>query len=238
MSSLEPTTKAMYVLYLNMLSSFFRFLISLCLMQANSFAVLYSFARFGQEVASVKKLMTQSKQYDLDRHIAANSQGFVLNLGSFRQVLDKYQETCKGLAREVLHATFLMPRGDADIAKAIAGRIDCLYQMLGLHNDETVCGDQHPVCKECTKLEGRVTLRFPRKACNEGITIVNMNGINLPCSSDKTQLFSAPALSATDFVFIIISAGMIRRWKLWGYRKHPWTTSSRRPQPSAVLHGT
>ena len=196
-------------------------------MQANSFAVPYSFATFGLEVisssliaekisllyiASVKMFMAQSRQYDLDQHIALNHQGFVLNLGSFRQVLDKYQETCKGLAREVLHATFLMPRGDADIAKAIAGRIDCLYQMLGLHNDETVCGDQHPVCKECTKLEGRVTLRFPRKACNEGITIVNMNGPGtqsalfvkaLDIELSRHNLYLVPALSAIDFVFFI-----------------------------------
>ena len=42
----------------------------------------------------------------------------------------------KNLAREILHPTFFMPRGDADIPHAIAGRIDYLHQMLGLQNDE------------------------------------------------------------------------------------------------------
>ena len=54
----------------------------------------------------------------------------------------------KNLAREVLHANFFMPRGDADIPQAIAGRIDYLHQMLGLQNDEALCGKEHLVCKE------------------------------------------------------------------------------------------
>ena len=45
---------------------------------------------------------------------------------------------------------------------------------------------------------------FP-KADNDGITIVNMYGTKsawLVMAFGKTQLFSAPALSFTDFVFI------------------------------------
>ena len=100
----ESRRKARYVLHLNMVSSFF--LIYLCPMQAISFAVQYSSATFG----------------------------FLLNVGSFLSVLDSdtYQQMAKNLAREVLHATFFMPRGDADIPQAIAGRIDYLHQMLGL----------------------------------------------------------------------------------------------------------
>ena len=43
-----------------------------------------------------------------------------------------YQQMARNLARDVLHAPFFMPRGDADIPQAIAGRIDYLHQMLGL----------------------------------------------------------------------------------------------------------
>ena len=64
----------------------------------------------------------------------------------------------------------------------------------------------------------------PRVATNEK-KIVNMNGtksalfVNALC---KPQRLSLPALSATDFVFIIISAGMLRRWKTSGlFTKHP-----------------
>ena len=64
--------------------------------------------------------------------------GIFLTLGSFRQVLDTYQQTGKGLAREVLHTTIFMPRGDADIPKIIGSRIDYLHQMLGLQKDEAL----------------------------------------------------------------------------------------------------
>ena len=120
-----------------MVSSFF--LIYLFLMQAISFAVQYSSATFG----------------------------FLLNVGSFLSVLDTYQQMAKNLAREVLHATFFMPRGDADIPQAIAGRIDYLHQMLGLQNDEALCGKEHLVCKEYPNLGGRAALRFSPKGGND-----------------------------------------------------------------------
>ena len=102
-----------------------------------------------------------------------------------------------------------MPRGDADIPQAIAGRIDYLHQMLGLQNDEALCCKEHPVCK---------ALRFPPQGWQRLKKIVNMNGTESALfinALGKPQLFSLPALSATDFVFqvIIISAGMLQRWK-------------------------
>ena len=133
----ESRRKARYVHHLNMVSSFF--LIYLCLMQAISFAVQYSSATFG----------------------------FLLNVGGFLSVLDTYQQMAKNLAREVLHATFFMPRGDADIPQAIAGRIDYLHQMLGLQNDEALCGKEHLVCKEYPNLGGRTALRFSPKGGND-----------------------------------------------------------------------
>ena len=84
MSSLESTTnlKAKYVLHLNILSTFSLISVSDA---GKQLSVPYSFATFGprQEVtslslkdrnylpyvASVKKLMAQSKQYDLDLHV-------------------------------------------------------------------------------------------------------------------------------------------------------------------------
>ena len=80
--------------------------------------------------------MAQSKRYYLDWHIAEDSQGFDLNLASFHQVLDTYQQSSKGLAREVLHATIFMPRGDADSPNIIGSRVDYLHKMLGLQKDE------------------------------------------------------------------------------------------------------
>ena len=53
------------------------------------------------------------------------SQGFLLNVGSFRSVIDTYQEMAnqaKNHAREDLHATFFMLRRDTDIPQDIAGR--------------------------------------------------------------------------------------------------------------------
>ena len=46
--------------------------------------------------------------------------------------------------------------------------------------------------------------------------IVNMNGAESALfvnALGKTQLFLSSALSATDFVFSFISAGMLKRWK-------------------------
>ena len=130
----------------------------------------------------------------------------------------------KTIVRDVLHATFFMPRGDSDIPQAFAGRIDLLHhwQMLGLQSDEALCGEEHPVCKEYPKPGGCAALRFLSKGGNDGKTIVNMNGTGSALfvnALGMTQFFSSPALSATDFVFIIISAGMLRRWKLPGFHK-------------------
>ena len=58
--------------------------------------------------------MAQSKQYDLHRHIEVNSQGFLLNIGSFHSVLDTYQHMAENLEREVLHATFFMQLSSAE----------------------------------------------------------------------------------------------------------------------------
>ena len=54
-----------------------------------------------------------------------------------------------------------------DIPQAIAGRIDYLHQMLGLQNDEALCGKEHPVCKEYPNLGGRAALRFSPKGGND-----------------------------------------------------------------------
>ena len=96
--------------------------------------------------------------------------------------------------------------------------------MLGLKKNEAPCCEEHPMSKEYPKTGGRVALRFFQKGGNDGNTIVNMNGTESALfvnALGKTKLFSLPALSTTDFVFIIISAGMIRRWKLPGQHKAP-----------------
>ena len=139
--------KAMHVLHLNLSSSFF--LISLCLMQANSFAVPFSFTIFGQEVASsslkggtislvcciCKKLMHRASKQSGPIH-CSKQPGICFEPWqfpvTFHQVLDTYQQTSEVLAREVLHEIFFMSRGDRDIPKAIAGRVNCLHQMIGL----------------------------------------------------------------------------------------------------------
>ena len=63
-------------------------------------------------------------------------------------------------------------------------------------------------------------LRFYSKDGTDWKTFVDLKG---PKSAlfvkalGKTQLSSAPALSATDFFLVIVSAGMLQRWKLPGY---------------------
>ena len=83
-------------------------------------------------------------------------------------------------------------------------------------------GKEHPVCKEYPKSGGRAALRFFPKGGNDGKT----NGIEFALfvnALGKTQLFASPALTVTDFVFIIILAGMLRslRWKLPCFHKAP-----------------
>lgn len=126
-------------------------------------------------IAACKKIMAQRKRYDLDQQIAANRQGFILNQASFRMALDTYQNHGKWLAREVLHAIFFLPRNDADIPKNIRSRIDFLHQMLGLKNEEALCGDEHPVSKEYPKPGGRAALRFFPKPGSDGQTIANVS---------------------------------------------------------------
>ena len=74
--------------------------------------------------------------------------------------------------------------------------------------------------KEYPKQGGRAALRFSPKGGTDRKTIVDLKGpesASFVKAIGKTQLSSAPALSATDFFFIIVSAGMLRRWKLPGY---------------------
>ena len=153
-------------------------------------------------VASVEKFMGQSNQYDLQKQIAANSSGFLVNLGSFCAVLDTYQGMAKTFVMDVLHATFFLPRGEADVPQAIAGRIDYLHQMLGLQTKKDLCGKLHPVRKWYPTQGGRAALRFSPKGGIDGQTIVDMKGpesASLVKAIDRTQISSAPALSATNF---------------------------------------
>ena len=85
-----------------------------------------------------------------------------MNLGSFSAVLDTYQGMAKTTARDVLHATFYLPGGDADVPQDIAGRIDYLHQMLGLQTNEALCDELHPVCEEYQKQGCRAALQFSR----------------------------------------------------------------------------
>ena len=98
-----------------------------------------------------------------------------MNQASFRMALDTYQNHGKWLAREVLHAIFFLPRNDADIPKNIRSRIDFLHQMLGLKNEEALCGDEHPVSKEYPKPGGRAALRFFPKPGSDGQTIADVS---------------------------------------------------------------
>ena len=138
MSSLETTTnlKAKYVLHLNILSTFFLISVSDA---GKQLSVPYSFATFGprqmfrniwaqafatfgprHHYLSSKGTISPvrcicKKAHGTEQAIRSgptrseNSQGFVLSLGSPCQVLETQQQTGKGLAKEVLHASFFMP---------------------------------------------------------------------------------------------------------------------------------
>ena len=144
--------------------------------------------------------------------------------GSLRTVLDTYQRMAKIFARDVLHATFFLPRGDADYPQAIAGRIDYMHQMLRLQTNEALCDELHPVCKEYLKPGGRAALRlFPKDGTDEKMT-VDLKGPESALfvkALGKTQFSSAPALSATDFFLLLFrqvcSELRVRSWKLPGY---------------------
>ena len=225
-----------------MLSLFF--LISLCLVQANSFAVPYAFAKFGPEVtssfhkaeelsflcvASVRKLMAQNKLkklFGLAQWHYRKPPGICLNQGSFWQVLDTYNRNakiCEGDSScNFLHAQGWYPKSywKQDRLSAVI-----LHQILGLQKDEAICDDQHQVCKEYAKVQQwnrEAALRndcFQRLATREWLSWMSLRAYNLICPwrhSARHNLYSAPALtrSATDLVVIIFSAGMIRRWKI------------------------
>ena len=80
------------------------------------------------------------------------------------------------------------------------------------------------MCKEYSKLGSSAALGFFSKGGNDEKTIVNMNGTEYSLFVNdlgKTQFFLSPALSATDFVFIIVLAGVLRRGKFPGFLKAP-----------------
>ena len=132
----------------------------------------------------------------------------------------------KNLAREVLHATFFMSRGYADIPQAIAGRIDYLHQMLGLQKREALFGEEHPVCKEYPEPGGGALLRFFPKGGNDGRTIINIHGAESALfvkALGKPQLFSSPGLSATDFVLLLFLQVCSGGGSFRAFTKHPST---------------
>lgn len=150
-------------------------------------------------MASVKKLMGQSQRFDLDERIKENRAGFLLNQASFRESLDTYQNMAKDFAREVLHILFFEPRGHADIPKSLQSRIDFLHEMLGLENDETLCGEEHPVAKEYDKPSRHAAIRFFPKSGNDGKTIVDMS------DGSQSALFVA-ALGKTQLILSTCTA--------------------------------
>ena len=89
------------------------------------------------------------------------------------------------------------------------------------------------MCKEYSKLGSSAALGFFSKGGNDEKTIVNMNGTEYSLFVNdlgKTQFFLSPALSATDFVFIIVLAGVLRRWKFPGFLKAPVNDDPRQAQ--------
>ena len=100
----------------------------------------------------------------------------------------------KIFAMDVLHATCFLPRGDADVPQAIAGRIDYLHQMLGLQTNEALCDELHSVCKEYQRQGGRAALRFFPKGGTDRKTIVDLKGpesVSFVKAISKTIFFSA-----------------------------------------------
>ena len=80
---------------------------------------------------------------------------------------------------------------------------DYLHQMLGLKNDEALCGEEHLVCKEYLKPGGSAAFRVFSKGGIDGKTIMNMQGAESALfvnALSSTQLCSSPALSTIDFI--------------------------------------
>ena len=83
-------------------------------------------------IAAVKRSLGPFQAAQLDAAIARNRAGFALNRASFGSALNTYYAASRGIAREILHVIFLVPRGSpSDVIKEdIRARVDTIHAML------------------------------------------------------------------------------------------------------------
>ena len=96
--------------------------------------------------------------------------------------------------------------------------------MLGVQNDEALFGEEHPVCKEYQKPGGGAVLLFFREGGNDEKTIMNIHGAESASfvnALGKTQFFSLPGLSATDFVLLLFRQVCPGGGSFRAFTKHP-----------------
>ena len=107
--------------------------------------------------------------------IKANPQGFGANRAKFVSIMDTYSNQARGIAREVLHSIFFVPRGSPApfIKKEIAARVDAIHNMFKLRAGEALIGSDHPVGREYEwPLAGMPIRFFPLPPGSECETIV------------------------------------------------------------------
>ena len=100
-------------------------------------------------IEAVKRSFGPFHAATLDTAIASN-RGFALNRASFGRALNTYYTASCGIAREILHITFFVPRGAPPnvIKDDIRARVDTIHAMLGLAKDQALIWQVHPLLGE------------------------------------------------------------------------------------------
>ena len=172
-------------------------------------------------IAAVKRSVGQIKAAQLDAAIAKNPGGFALNRNSFGSALSTYYGTSRGIAREILHLVFFVPRGaPRDVIKEdVRERIDTIHEMLGLAKDQALIRQGHPLLGEYEVPSAGFALRFFPM---EGKGAVN---IARPTPGSETDQF-LEALGKTQIPefarsyelgdSIVLISGKIEQWRLPG----------------------
>jgi hypothetical protein len=147
--------------------------------QTNEYAVPYAVSTFGihfheilaygSEVSEVylaaAKINEKTRGSDekvMLRRIAENQKGFTVVRVRFSNLLSSYYTNYRGIAADILHEFFSVPRGSSGPKNVPHDKLDAVHAMLQLRPGQALLDTTHPVCMEYTPdLSGGIRRVFP-----------------------------------------------------------------------------
>jgi len=143
--------------------------------------------------AKFNEKMKNRDEKKLMRRIAEKPNGYTVIRVKFSTLLTSYYTTYRGIAADILHDIFSVPRGGSGPASVMHDKLDAVHAMLGLQHGQALLDTAHPVCREYPPdAGGGIKRMFP------------------PTGSSMTQVFSKHNEPETETAKFLAALGELR----------------------------